>query len=767
MTPNNKISIDSGQFIQLQESSYLAYAALTLAGRSLPHIQDGLKPVHRRILYAMNQLNMTNKGGHKKSARVVGDVIGKYHPHGDSAVYEAMVGLAQTWNCRYPLVDGQGNWGSRDGDGAAAMRYTETKPSEHADFMLKEIAKSAARYKKNFDDTTVEPEYLPVPFPNILCNGGDGIGVGMKTYLPPHNISEVCAATEFLIQNPDCSISDLMQFIKAPDYATGGQITNTRQELQNIYETGKGTLRIRATWEVEKRARGQYVIIVNELPNKMSTTSVLTTIDDILMYEPSREKTKDGKEPKVNQIKLDMKSFLKAHVEAVTDISDTKDDPKQAKLMIVPRTCSRTPEEFMEALIPVIDLELKVPCEFNLMSIDYIPRRRTLKDILVDWVEYRRQTMTRRCEARKGKVEARLEIIAGRLTIMDHIDDVIAIIRDAEDPKFELIERFKLTERQADDIMDIKLRELRRLEETKLVDEQSKLEKELKSLIGLLGSKAKMGKLLIKEMNDAASALADERRTIIDEQGELKFDNKFKASNSDPVTLFITDQGWLMSRKGHDSEAPEKMLKPEDFFVHSINSVMSDDLIVLSGSGRSYTLAADQFPNGASSSHINTLVNISTDKVIAAFPYNEKDRYLLCQSYGLGFVVKSASLHSRQKNGKEVFRLDKFDNAEILLVHKLTTEDINGEENTGYVGHLNIHTSTNRFMSFDLSKPENMINDYPKSQGLQLCKLSKKDRELVAFYAISSGEFVNADGVVALDVDTYTKKRAGTPVKVK
>lgn len=761
---NTKICIDSNQFIAQQETSFLAYAALALAGRSLPHVQDGLKPVHRRILYAMNQLHMTNKSTYKKSARIVGDVIGKYHPHGDSAVYDAMVGMAQKWNYRYPLVDGQGNWGSRDGDNAAAMRYTESRPSGFSDFMLQEISKSAARYNANFDNTTVEPEYLPVSFPNILCNGGEGIGVGMRCYLPPHNISEVCAATEYYIENPDCTTENLMQFVQAPDYPTGGQITNTKKELLKLYETGKGTLRIRAKWEAEKRARGQYVIMVTELPLKMSPADVLKYVDDVLSYEPP--KGKDGKEGKVNQGKLDRKNFLRSVLESISDASNNTEDTVQAKLKIIPKTCSKSPEEFMEALIPAIGLEVKQSVEFNLMSVDYRPKTRNLKGVIADWVTFRRDTMTRRCEARKEKVELRLEILGGRLTIMDYIDEVIAIIRDAEDPKNALIERFELTERQASDIMDIKLRELRRLEEQKYIDEKEKLEKELKTLIALLKSKTRMGKLLIKEMNEAVKNLGDERKTTIQEASELQFDNKLKSTSDDPVTLFFTDQGWLMSRKGHDAEAPDKMLKPEDFFVHTINAVLSDDIIVISSTGRSYTVSADDFPVGAASSHINTLVNISTDKVVAVFPYNEKDRYLLCSNYGLGFVVKCESLHSRQKNGKEVFRLDKFENPEILLIHKLEMEEIS-EGKSGYLGHLNIQTSTNRFMQFDLSKEENFINDYPKSQGLQLCKLSKKDKELVAFYGISEGDLITRDGVLSVDSEPFIKKRAGTPVKIK
>ena len=770
--------IDGEQFVSAQEQAYLAYASLTLAGRSLPHIQDGLKPVHRRILYAMQQLTMTNKGGHKKSARVVGDVIGKYHPHGDSAVYDAMVGMAQPWNYRYPLIDGQGNWGARDGDGAAAMRYTETKPSAYADFVQQEISKSAARYKPNFDNTNKEPEYMPVSFPNILCNGGEGIGVGMRCYVPPHNVQEVVEATAHMIENPDCTTEDLMEFIPAPDFPTGGQITNSKAELLSMYKSGKGSLRIRAKWEAEKRKRGQYVIIVDELPHRLSPSSVLAYVDDVLSYDPNRDNKDGKKDTKVNQNKLDLKSFLKANLEKISDISDTTIDAKEGKLLIEPKTCSRSPEEFMESMIPALGLEVKFSVEFNLMSIDYRPRLRTLKGTLEDWVEYRRETMIRRCEARKSGVEARLEIIGGRLSIMDSIDEVIAIIRDSETPLEDLMARFELTERQASDIMDIKLRELRRLEENKLEDEKEKLEKELKSLISLISSKTRMGKLLIKEMREAAKALGDERRTEVREAEVAQFDKTVKSNNTDPVTLFITDQGWLMSRKGHDSEAPEKMLKPDDYFTHTVNVRQNDDVIIFSASGRSYTVSAEDFPSGATSTHINTLVNISTDKVIKAFPYVEGEKYLLCQSYGLGFVVETSSLHSRQKNGKEVFRLGKFDDAQILLMEKLLLAS-NGTP----LGSLNIQTTTGRFMQFDFASPESVINEYPKSQGLQLCKLSKKDGELVAFYGVThpdtipaSGQithevsqpaFIGKDGELTLDPDVYVKKRAGTPVKLK
>ena len=751
------IKINILQFISQQEKSFLAYAALSCAGRSLPHVQDGLKPVHRRILYAMSQLHMTNKDGYKKSARIVGDVIGKYHPHGDKAVYDTMTNMAQPWSYRYQLVDGQGNWGSRCGDSSAAMRYTEARPSLFSDYMQQEIVKSAARYKGNFDNTTIEPEYLPVSFPNILCNGSEGIGVGMVCYIPPHNITEVCDAAAYLIDNPDCSTADLMQFIKAPDYATGSILTSSYKDLHTLYDTGKATIRLRARWESEKRARGQYTILITELPNKMSTNTVLAVVDGLLSYEPTKDE-------KPNQGKLDKKALIRSMVESITDVSDTTEDASQSRLVIVPKVCSKTPEEFMEALIPVLELEIKQPCDFTAMSIDYRPRRRTLKGILEDWVVFRRETMSRRCRSRIDKIERRLEILTGRLIVMSCIDDVIEIVRQSDTPKEDLIERFNLTERQALDVLDIKLRELQKLEEKKLLDERDKAEKELKHLSGLLNSKSRMGKLLIKEMDDAAKALGDERRTLISPLNELKFDNKFKMTSNEPVMLYVTNHGWLMSRKGHDIEQPTKLLKPDDSFSHCINALLSDDIILISSTGRSYTVPAESFPSGATSSHINIMVNIGTDTIVAAFPYKKDDCYLLCQSYGLGFVVKGENLHSRQRNGKEIFKLGRFDNANILLIHNLE-KSLDSE--TGYVGHLNIHTSTNRFMQFDLSLVDNLINDYPKSQGLQLCKLSKKDRELVVFFGISSGKTILADGERDLSHEIYVKKRAGTPVKLK
>ncbi|MGR5365688.1 DNA topoisomerase (ATP-hydrolyzing) [Photobacterium damselae] len=735
-------------FLCKLEESYLAYAALTLVGRAIPHLQDGLKPVHRRIMFAMHDLNMSAKGGHKKSARVVGDVIGKYHPHGDSSVYSAMVGMAQPWNYNNRLVDGQGNWGSRDGDGAAAMRYTEARPTLLADIMTAELSKSASHMIPNFDNTLKEPEHLPTPLPTVLLNAQEGVAVGLTSKIASHNTTEVIDAAIHYIKHPKCSVEDLLEIMPCPDWATGGQITNSKKELINLYETGRGAIRTRCVWHEEKRQRGQYVVVVDELPYGVSATSVLAFIDSAATYEPPKDK--NGK-PKADPKKVALRAYIKNTIQRVENISDNKEDLVQAKLLIVPTKCTQTADELMAALIPAIKLESKYHVIMHLVSNDYKPALRNLKSILADWLVFRQRTVERRTLARKNHVERRLEILNGRITVMGYLDEVINIVRDEEDPETKLMARFNLTERQAKDILEIRLRELKRLEETKLKDEREKLEIELADLIKILEDTNYMNKVIIKELKALHKTLDEERRTVWKPDSELSFNAAEKVISKDPVTLFVSKNGWLASRRGTDADEPLKVLKADDEFAFKVSTTLDKSVIAFTSGGRSFTLAANDFPTGATVTHINTLVQ-KQDEIISLFEYNEGETHLLCQSGGYGFVVKSENLFSKQKTGREVFRLK---GEEILLIEK-----VDWAEDAEPTQYLNAITNNNRLIQFGV----NEIKEYPKSQGVKLMGLAKNEK--VVGYNVSNGAFVVNGEALDLEPELYRKKRSAVPRKL-
>ena len=732
------------QFLCKLEESYLAYAALTLVGRAIPHLQDGLKPVHRRIMFAMHDLNMSAKGGHKKSARVVGDVIGKYHPHGDSSVYSAMVGMAQPWNYCCRLIDGQGNWGARDGDGAAAMRYTEAKPTILSDLMTAELSKHASHMIPNFDNTLKEPEHLPSPLPTVLLNAQEGVAVGLTSKIASHNPTEVIDAAIYHIKHPKCTVEDLLEIMPCPDWATGGQITNTKKELLNLYETGKGAVRTRCTWHEEKRQRGQYVVVVDELPYGMCATSVLAFVEACATYEPPKDKNGKSKpDPK----KVALRSYIKNTIQRIENISDNTEDSIQAKLLIVPTKCTQSADELMAALIPAIKLESKYHVVMHLVSNDYKPALRNLKSILADWLVFRQNTVSRRSLVRKERVERRLEILNGRISIMGHLDEVIAIVRDEQDPESVLMTRFNLTERQAKDVMEIRLREIKRLEVTKLEDERGTLEAELAELIKIINDTAYMNKVIIKELKATHKVLDQPRRTVWKPDSELVFNASETVISKEPVTLFISKNGWMASRRGSNADEPVKTLKADDEFAFCVSTTLDKSVVIFTESGRSFTIAASDFPTGSTVVHINTLVQ-KQDEIVAVFEHNDNETFLLCQSSGRGFIVKSENLVSKQKTGREVFRLN---DAKILLIEKVEWSNDASEQS------LNILTTNNRFIQFGVGE----VMEYPKSQGVKLLSLAKN--ETVASYEVSTGEFVMGGATLKLQADLYRKKRSAVP----
>ncbi|MDK9793853.1 DNA topoisomerase (ATP-hydrolyzing) [Vibrio sp. D431a] len=741
------------EFEELTKELYMAYSMQTLTGRALPCIQDGLKPVHRRILYAMKKLSISSTSDYKKSARVVGDVIGKYHPHGDAAVYEAMVGQSQPWKSRYPLVDGQGNFGSRDGDSAAAMRYTESRTTAFADILLEEVNLGAVDFRGNFDQTTEEPIFLPAPIPVILINGSEGIAVGMSSNVPSHNAQEVCDAVLAYLKNNDATTSELMAHIKGPDLATGGHIINSEKELLQCYETGYGRLRVRARWRVLEKARGQYDIEVYELPFDKSPKKLIEIVSSADTYEvPKKQK---DKKVVVDQKQLDRKAFIRNFLSNEDGVVDhtSADEAKQGKVRIVisPRTGKVEPEAFMESFIKLFELESTMKFNMTILSLDGRPEVRSLPNIIKDWVEYRRLTIVKRSENRLDKLIRRHEIVLGRIAVMSHIDRVIEIIREEDDPKEVLMDEFSLSERQALDVLEIRLKELQKLEFDKFNSERIKLETEIDDLKALLESKVKQRNLIGRELKAATLKLDNDRRTLIEEvnvtQAELTVEKP-----KDPVTVFVTKDGWLMSRKGHGlDESPSNMLKPNDKFVSSIETMQDKDLIVFSSAGRSYTISVDSVPSGRKDIHINTLISSNGDKPISIFEYKEGAEYVLIHDHGYGFICSAESLYSKQIAGKDIFILKKYPDAKIVLVEELL--DRNSE--------VSLFTSLARHMRF----PVDEIISYPKSQGVKLARM-RPNEIFIETALVTKEEPVLWQGVEQDYVD-FIKARSATPRNIQ
>jgi len=726
--------------------SYLSYSCMVLSGRALSYVQDGLKPVHRRILFAMHKLGMTSTSAYKKSARVIGDVIGKYHPHGDSAVYEAMVLMAQPWNLRYPLVDGQGNFGSRDGDSWAAMRYTEARTTPLADLMLSELNAGAVDSTPNFDGTLKEPEFLPCPLPIELLNGSTGIGVGMAADLPSHNVREVTNAVTAFIRNNDITVDELMEHLVGPDIPTGGHIVNTRAEINKAYKTGHGKLYVRPRWEVEKLSRGQWRILITELPLKMAPKDIEEKVANASVYEPPKDKDK-----KAAQSMLDLKQYIKNNIESVYDIT-SKDDPQgSARMIIEPKSSRQDPEEFMATAMKKLGLQVTMKFNLTAVSNDRHPRRRGILDIIKDWVDFRRITVTKRTETRLGKIKDRLELINGRLTIMDVIDEVIEIIRNYDEPRDELMKRFGLSEVQAEDILELRLRQLRKLEEYKLQEEKDKLIKEQSDLEALLASTRKMNNLLVREMEAATKKFEDDRKTLIEEAAPLS-DSIASTVPSEPITLWLTKDNWIVGRKGHveESETPANALKPGDKYVNFMQTKLDKQIIILGKSGRGYTISASSLSFGrGNGTHLNTLITLNGDAPFWMDEYTEGKRYLLANKEGYGYVTNSDDILSTKKAGKECFKLDA-DGHTLLSVLPVEIDD----------PMLNLWTDKKRLLQFPLSE----VKHYPKSKGMRLISLGT-DEILDGIALSESGTFIYKGRRKNLD-DGYLKKRAAAPKKV-
>src|SRR5712691_8160817 len=627
--------------------AYLGYAVSTVKSRALPEIADGLKPVQRRILYAMGE---ASAGGFAKCARYVGEVLGKYHPHGDSSTYEALVHLAQPFSMRYPLIDGQGNFGSRDGDAPAAYRYTEARLSRFSELVLSEIREGTVDFVKNYDGKFEEPVLLPARLPFGLLNGSFGIPVGFSTRIPSHNLKEVAAAAAHAIRHPRAKLEDVLERMPGPDFPGGGQLISPPEEIRQAYETGRGSLVLRCKWETEQLARGQWRIVVTELAHGVSVRQVVEEIEGLANPRPGLGKKELTQEQKR------LKQFILDQVEAVRDESDRK---SKLRLVIEPRSSRQNENEMMAALSVHTALEMRYAVNLTWLGLDGLPETKGIVEVLREWGEFRVATVRRRTQFRLDKCEERLHIVQGRLNAYARIDEIIKLIRASEDQteaKQKLREKFRFTERQAEDIVNLRLGQLTRLDGVKLNDEKKGLEAERKGLKALLGDDKELKKLVVSELQEDAKKYGDDRRTLIQAAQRAQVE---RTVLEEPVTVILSQKGWIRARTGHGVDLSTLTFKDGDALLQTLECKTTDAVIVLAASGKTFTLDAAAIPSGrGDGAPVNTLVNSSSDDIAWMGSGALEQPLLMHSSAGLGFVCKLGDLVTKTRQGKDFMKVD-------------------------------------------------------------------------------------------------------------
>lgn len=628
--------------------AYLEYAISVVKGRALPDVCDGMKPVQRRILYAMKRLGLNPDVKTVKSARVVGEVLGKYHPHGDSAAYDAMVRLAQDFTMRYPLVQGQGNFGSADGDGAAAMRYTEVRLSKYADLLLGELDKGTVKFIPNYDGTHKEPVLLPARLPVLLLNGSSGIAVGMATEIPSHNLTEVGEAAIEVIRNPEITTDELLEIVKGPDFPGGAQVISSASDIKNVYRSGYGNLQVRATYHFEELSRGQWQLVFDSVPYKVSVMKVMSELEALTNPKaPQGKKSLTAKQQQDKQLIMNVMSGMRDESSAEAPV----------RLVIDPKSKSIDREELVSTILSKTSLETS--CKFNLVviGIDGKPRQKGLKDILSEWVSFRLRTVRARSQTSLNEAEARIHTLEGRLIVLVDIEEVIRIIRGADDPKKELITHFGLSDTQAEDILEIKLRQLASLDEVKLRKELEKLRNEAERLRGLLTDEKKLRREVTKEIRQDIDTYGDERRTLIE---EAKGASIAKQVIDEPVTVIVSEKGFLRSRQGHGFDARAMNFKLGDKYRCSMECRSVDNLYILSNTGRIYSIPVSSLPSArGEGTHVSAFVQFQDGDVPFDYICGAPDTVLLFTSdAAMGFFCKMSDLAVRQRGGKSFFILD-------------------------------------------------------------------------------------------------------------
>jgi len=676
---------------------YLAYALSTIMNRALPDVRDGLKPVHRRLLYSMRQMRLDPQGGAKKCARVVGDVIGRFHPHGDQSVYDALVRLAQDFAQRYPLIDGQGNFGNIDGDNAAAMRYTECKLTPAAQLLLDGIDEDAVDFRPTYDGEDEEPVVLPAAFPNLLANGANGIAVGMATSIAPHNVIELIDACLLLLQRPEATTADLMERVQGPDFPTGGVIVEPRHSLLEAYETGRGGVRVRARWEKEDTGRGTYRIVVTEIPYQVKKSQLVEQLADL-----------------IEQKKAPL-------------LADVRDESaEEIRLVLEPRARTIEPEVLMESLFRLCDLETRFPVNMNMLEASGTPRVLGLKPQLKAFLDFRREVVVRRGRHRLGKIEARLHILEGLLIVYLDLDEVIRIVRFEDEPKAKLIERFKLSEIQAEAILNTRLRQLAKLEEMEIRREHEELAKEREGLKAMLEAEALQWKLVGVGLRDVRAALSKDaeltrRRSTFADAPAADLAPPVEAFvPREPITVILSERGWIRAAKGKVEDPSELKFKEGDKLGFLVPAETTDKLLIFASDGRFFTIACDKLPSARGHGEPLRLMLELDDKVgiVAVFPHRAGAKRILASSGGYGFVAPEDELLANRKAGKQVLNVD--DGTAVACLE------------VGEADQLATIGDNGKILIFPLSE----LPEMPRGKGVKLQSYKEGGlRDLIAFKA--------------------------------
>ena len=630
------------------ERAYLDYAISTIKSRALPDVCDGQKPVQRRILYAMNEMGLGPSAKPVKSARVVGDVLGKYHPHGDTAAYDALVRMAQDFSLRYPLIDGQGNFGSRDGDGAAAMRYTEARLTRYATLLLDEIDLGTVDFVPNYDGSGREPARLPARLPMVLLNGASGIAVALATEIPPHNLKEVAKAAVAVVRNPRITLDELLAFVPGPDFPGGGQIISSATDIAEAYRSGRGSIKVRACYKFEELARGQWQLVINELPHGVSSQKVLEEVEEL-----TNPKLRLGKKS-LSAEQLQLKGQLLGVMDAIRDESGRE---AAVRLVIEPKTSRIDQQTLLSSLLTLTSLESSVSVNLVMIGRDGRPRQKSLLDIVQEWVAFRIETVRRRTLSRLEKVNDRIHILEGRQLVLLNIDEVIRIIRQADEPKPALVSAFKLTDRQAEDILEIRLRQLARLEAIRIERELKELGDERAGLQALLDSDSALRRQIVKEIEADAKLYGDERRTLIKQAERASVEIKLI---EEPVTVIVSERGWVRARHGHGHDASQFTFKNGDSFYGAYQVMNSDTLYAIATNGRVYSMAVSGLPSARGDGvPITSLVELEPGaRIDHAFAAAAGTSILLATAAGNGLVCRVSDWQSRMKAGKSFLALE-------------------------------------------------------------------------------------------------------------
>jgi topoisomerase-4 subunit A len=639
------------------EERYLAYALSTIMHRALPDVRDGLKPVHRRILYAMRELRLDPAGAYKKCAKVVGDVMGNFHPHGDQAIYDAMVRLAQDFAVRYPLVDGQGNFGNVDGDNPAAMRYTESRMTAVAGLLLDGIDEDTVDFRPTYDGTNQEPVVLPANFPNLLANGTSGIAVGMATSIPPHNVEELCNALLHLIKHPNATIDKLVEFVPGPDFPTGGIIVEPREQILEAYRSGRGGFRLRARWEKEETGRGGYQIVVTEIPYQVQKAKLMERLGELI-------ETK----------KLPL-------------LGDARDESAETiRLVLEPKSRTVDPTVLMESLFRLTELEVRFSLNMNVLTGGQIPRVLSVRDVLRHWLDHRQVVLVRRSRFRLQKIEHRLEVLDGFLIAYLNIDEVIRIVRFEDDPKAKLIERFKLSEVQAEAILNLRLKALSKLEEIEIKAEHDRLSKERKALKALLKSEDEQWERIAEEVKATREAYSKKtalgkRRSDFADAPVIEVDLDQAMIEKEPITVILSEKGWIRAMKGHQDDLSKLEFKQGDQLLRAVKAHTTDKLLLLATNGKVFTLTGDQLPGGRGHGEpVRLMVDLEENHAFAEIWMHTPGRkLLLAATSGHGFVVAEDEMVAMTRKGKQIMNVGEPDEARVAVPADGDTVAVIGE----------------------------------------------------------------------------------------